>query len=229
MKNEEKLDIRTKVFLLLFTNYLLLKRVMGLYEWGIVVFLCGLLIVEKRKKGAIIYFLLFLLLYAGEHFFLESAQGEWASFLSMLSIGGRLMLPCFMVGHLILSSSVNDFLHAFRKWHVPEPVLLTTAVMLRFLPTIKESYQMIHESLILKGIYPSMWQWWLHPVQYTEYMIVPLLIHATNTAHDLTVATLTKSLHSSHHKTAYHAPRFRTVDYIVMGCVCFCIIQLEWM
>lgn len=201
---------------------------MSIYEWIIVIALVGLFITARKWKQAAIYFTIFVLMYGLDHFIMNEATGKMLSFLSMLSIGGRLMLPCFMVGSYIISTtSVHAAIQGLRKWHFPEKLLLTIAVMMRFLPTIRQSYQTIHQSLQMRGVFVSGKDIVLKPVRFFEYMLVPLLMCATRTAQDLTVAVLTKSVTSSVKKTSYKAYAMSWQDGLVLAVITLLCIAIN--
>lgn len=224
-----KLDVRTKVLLLLFTNYLLLNRVTGMLEWASVLGLAVLFMLANHTKKAIAYVTVFVVLWLLDDVVMDYTSGKALSFLSMLAIGGRIMLPCFMAGsYLLTTSSVNEMLHGLRKWHLPEAVLLTFAVMMRFLPTIKAEYIAIRQSLRLRGVFIKGWDILKRPVAFFEYVTVPLLMSASRTAQDLTIATLTKAIGSTRPRTAYCEPQWRAVDRVVTFLLVSVVIGLEW-
>lgn len=214
-----QIDIRTKIILLFFTNFLLLMRVTSIYEWIVVVFLMLLFIFSNQVQRAIIYGCIFLSLYCIDHFLIDFLTGKALSFFSMLAIGGRLMLPCFMVGSYIMTTtSTHAFIQGLRKWRISEKLLLTLAVMFRFLPTIRHDYQLICQSLRIRGIILSKKDIFLKPLCFFEYITVPLLMCATRSAQDLTVAVLTKSIGSTR-KTSYKMYHLTTNDWLIYGIV----------
>lgn len=223
-----KLDVRTKFLLLFFANYLLLNRVQGLYEWGVIAFLVGLFIASSRQKAGLIYLGIFLTMYAIETFGMDYLTGKWLSFLSVLVIGGRIMLPTFMAGaYLMSTTSISELMHGLRKWRVPEAVLLTFAVMMRFLPTIKESYRTIRQSLKLRGVFVSGWDILKRPVIFFEYVLVPLLMSASRTAQDLAIASLTKAVGAQQERTEFKRSTFGKQDVALMVLMVSVILWIE--
>lgn len=212
------LDIRTKIILLLFTNYLLLVRIQSFYEWVTVLFIAYLFVRGGQFKRARIYLIVFISLFVLEHLLMARTTGSWLSFFSMLSIGGRLMLPCFMAGSYILhTTSSHAFIQGLRLWRVPEKFLLTLAVLLRFLPMIREDYAIIQQSLRLRGIFFSPWDWLKRPVAYFEFLLVPLIMSTVRSAQDLTLASLTKAVGGQGHKTSYKDYRLGSGDWLCLS------------
>ncbi|MGY3724931.1 energy-coupling factor transport system permease protein [Granulicatella balaenopterae] len=228
MKEHYILDIRTKIILLFFANYLLLKRLGDIHEWLLVGTIATLFILAGKNKKAYSYVVVYSVMFVVDYCLLEHLNGKLASFLSMIAVGGRVMLPCFMAGSYIFSTTTErEFINGLRKWHVPEYMIIPFAVMLRFLPTIKSDYQTIRRSLAIRGIFLSMKDYLLHPARYLEYILIPLLLSATRTASDLTIATLTKGIGIKHKKTIYQDLQFKGLDYGVLVAMVLMIVEIE--
>ena len=91
---------------------------------------------------------------------------------------------------------------------VPEAVVIPCVVVIRFFPTIAEDYRQIRNAMALRGIASGGWGLVRHPAQSLEYILIPLLMNATNVAQDLSVAALTKGLGRE--------GRMTVVDWLVM-------------
>ena len=207
------LDVRTKIIMLVFVNALLLINLPSLYEWLLVLGLCSWFLSESDFKRASRYLALFSCL-----FFLEGyviLHGDTTSYLAMLAVGGRLLLPCFMIGGSILRGSVHEFIVTMRKWRVPEGLLIAAAVMIRFLPTLKADYITIRDGLKTRGLFLNNWLIIIKPLTFFEYVTVPLLMNATRTAQNLTIASMTKAVASKTPKTSYIDYRLGYADFAV--------------
>lgn len=216
-KMSVSLDIRSKILLVLFTNFLLIVRVSLLMEGLVVLVLAGIFMGSGFLRRGLIFLGVFLAFLIFELIFLETLP-SFLSLLGLFLVGGRLMLPCFMAGsYLLQTTSVHAFIHGLRKWHVPESLLLSLAVMVRFLPSIPQDYAHIRQSLRLRGLFLKPWSWLSQPVSYFEMVMVPLLMAMTRTAQDLTVATLTKSIARSGSKTSYISYALGWQDYLLYG------------
>ena len=209
------IDVRTKVLLLFFTNVLLLFHISDGYECLLMIGLGLLFLGEGDWKRAVYYVLPFLTLIILEDYFLSPEY--ISSYLALFLVGGRRFLPCFMIGGSILKSSAHEFIVAMRSWYIPEGLLIAIAVMMRFLPTIKEHYRMICDSLKMRGIFTNRWLIIRQPLTFFEYVLVPLLMNATHIAQDLTIASMTKGVASPKKKTSYVTYRLGFVDYVTYG------------
>lgn len=210
-----RVDIRLKIVLLLYANFLLLQHVSGVHEW-IFMFVCVLLFIyEGHIKKIMRYIAVFVVLYVIEMIVLDRLS-ELPPIVSVVAIGFRLLLPCFIAGSFVLATPVSYIMHGLRKWRIPENVLLAGAIMIRFLPSVKRDYQDIQQALKLRGIWFTKWEFVKSPVRYFEYVLVPLLMSAVRTAQDLTVASLTRAVGSKEKRTEYNTSTFGWIEYSVL-------------
>ena len=225
--NAVTIDVRTKIILLFFTNILLLLHISDGYECLLMIGLGLLFFLEGDRKRALYYVIPFLALIVLEDYLLSPEYVT--SYIALFLVGGRRFLPCFMIGGSILKGSVHEFIVTMRTWHMPEGLLIAIAVMMRFLPMIKEHYRMICDSLKIRGIFTSRWMIIRHPLMFFEYILVPLLMNATRIAQDLTIASMTKGVASQNRKTSYMTYRFGLVDYAAYGfMVIFVLALIMW-
>ena len=222
--NAVTIDVRTKIILLFFTNILLLLHISDGYECLLMIGLGLLFFLEGDRKRALYYVIPFLALIVLEDYLLSPEYVT--SYIALFLVGGRRFLPCFMIGGSILKGSVHEFIVTMRTWHMPEGLLIAIAVMMRFLPMIKEHYRMICDSLKIRVIFTSRWMIIRHPLMFFEYILVPLLMNATRIAQDLTIASMTKGVASQNRKTSYMTYRFGLVDYAAYGFMVIFVLAL---
>lgn len=223
------LDVRTKILVLCFANYLLLARVKDYHEWLFVGYLVLLFYLAKRLKKGVIYLVIFAILYSIDTFLWRYTTGDISSLLSMMSIGFRMMLPCFMAGSYLFSTTrASQLIAGLRKWHVPEQILLTFAVMFRFLPSIMQDYKAIQQSLKIRGIFLTVKDSICHPIAYFEYVTVPLIMSTSRTAQELTVAAMIKSVDKQHVKTIYKNTSFTMIDWLSWLYMIANVCMIEW-
>ncbi|MGT2933841.1 energy-coupling factor transporter transmembrane component T family protein [Streptococcus catagoni] len=189
------LDVRTKLLLLVLANLTFLFRITDWLEVMIIsVFIVVLYLLGKRKS-ALNYALAFVLLSIIAELPLEFLPDYLFRVLSLLIVAAKLFLPtCLAATILLRTTSVYELVHGLRKWHFPEMLLLTFAVMMRFLPQIKEEAEVIQQSLKLRGIFLRKRDMIRHPKLYLEYLLVPLLMSLLRSSQELTLSTLTKGL-----------------------------------
>jgi energy-coupling factor transporter transmembrane protein EcfT len=115
--------------------------------------------------------------------------------LSFLTNGLRLLMPCIIAGtYALKTTAVSEWIAALKKWHVPNWLLIPIAIIARFFPVIHENYQHIRKAMAFRGIGTNFWGLAKHPVQTLEFILIPLLMNATQISEDLTISALTKGL-----------------------------------
>ncbi|KHD46334.1 energy-coupling factor transporter transmembrane component T family protein [Streptococcus hongkongensis] len=208
------LDVRTKMLLLLLANVTLLSRTQGWQEMMIVMVFILILYLLGKKLLAKHYFLAFLFLLALDKLPLEVLPNYLFHLLSLILVLAKFLLPtCLAATILLRTSSVYELVHGLRKWHFPEVLLLTFAVMMRFLPQIKIEATTIQAALKLRGILLRKADLFRHPKRYFEYFLVPLMMSLLRSSQDLTLATLTKGLAIKMRATECFQSRLTILDW----------------
>ena len=210
------LDPRAKLYLLLVANLMLFFHV-GLATQIVMVVLFLLpLLAAARWRTALNFGVTYAVLTALG--MLDPMPWDCrGACVSALAVGVTMMLPCFITGaYTFTTTSASAFICAMRRMRVPEAVVIPCVVVIRFFPTIAEDYRQIRNAMALRGIASGGWGLVRHPAQSLEYILIPLLMNATNVAQDLSVAALTKGLGREGEHTSRTLIRMTVVDWLVM-------------
>lgn len=191
-----RIDPRAKLHLLVLANLMLFFHVGTAAEavstslFLLLFFLSGR--VRSGLRLSVIYFgLLALELWVVP----RAGEGILTNFLSLLSVGIRMMLPCIITGAYAFSTTtMGELTSALRRMHIPESIIIPCAVVVRFFPTVREDYHQIRDAMALRGIAEGKLALLRHPMQSLEYILMPLLMNGNNVAQDLSVAALTKGI-----------------------------------
>jgi energy-coupling factor transporter transmembrane protein EcfT len=191
-----RMDPRAKLYLLVLANLMLFFHVGTAAEavntslFLLLFFLSGR--VRSGLRLSVVYFgLLALELWAVP----QAGEGVLTNFLSLLSVGIRMMLPCIITGAYAFSTTtMGELTSALRRMHIPESIIIPCAVVVRFFPTVREDYHQIRDAMALRGIAEGKLALLRHPMQSLEYILMPLLMNGNNVAQDLSVAALTKGI-----------------------------------
>ena len=189
------LDPRAKLYLILLANMMLFFHANRTTE----ILMVGLFLIPLGVAGKGKTMLRFLLVYsvmlAADIWLIPIASGFWLNFVSLLSVGIRMMLPCIITGaYAFTTTTVGEFVCALRRMHIPESVVIPCMVVIRYFPTIKEDYLQIRNAMALRGITEGGMGFFRHPARTLEYVLIPLLMNSNNVAQDLSVAALTKGI-----------------------------------
>ncbi|UNC93093.1 energy-coupling factor transporter transmembrane component T family protein [Candidatus Contubernalis alkaliaceticus] len=122
-------------------------------------------------------------------------------------------IPIIMLGSWIASTvKVNEFIAAMEQMRLPRPVILPLAVMLRFLPTVKEELGYIRDTMKMRNIELSLKGILFHPLKTMEHILVPLLMRSVKEADELSAAALTRGVDGDNKRTTLRDVRILFVD-----------------
>ena len=137
---------------------------------------------------------------------------------SFIFNGFRLLLPGIIAGtYAIKTTTVSEWIATFKKLHFPNWLLIPIAVMLRFFPAVREDYHHIRKAMAFRGIGTSPIDLIKQPVKTIEYILIPLLMNATQVAEDLTVSALTKGLSIPGRHTSIVELEWTMMDWLLLG------------
>ena len=219
MKNKELyLDARTKIFLLLTMNIILLNTNAGIllpYMQFIVGFLPFVMFLTVRRykiAGG------YLAIYLMSHFFMECVlvhtKGMITILLGFFASMGTRFIPGGMLGaYFFYSTKVNEFVAAMERMHISQKVIIPISVMFRFFPTVKEEAQGISEAMRMRKLGFSYFL--LKPVEILEYRLVPLIISVVNIGEEMSASALTRCLGQEKDRTNISRCGFGIADYIL--------------
>ena len=188
-------------------------------EWESVwiIFICIFGVINGKMKQSILYGCLYFLSYVGWNVFLQSDSGvSHAVVLAWLGLVFKLFPCCMMSGILIRTTQINEFLTAMSQSHVPKQVIIPMAVLFRYMPTLKEDWGYIKDAMILRGVKPSFTGLMKAPMMTVECLYVPLLITASRTADELSIAAVTRGIENPELRSSIRELRFRSYDYIAL-------------
>ena len=193
-----RLDIRTKIFILVIANILMFK--MMTVPVHLIVALCFSIYlgISSNFKRMSRFFGIYLFFTAYEVFFAHTV--------TLQVIDSFLLLTALML---------------------PKKMIIVLAVLYRFFPVLLTDYKLIKNSLRMKGIGVSRGYYLLHPIKFFEYVFVPYVIISTNIANELSVSCLCRGIDNEEKPSSYIELKFNKIDYLTMVIVAsaFCYIM----
>lgn len=212
-----RLDPRSKLYLLILSNLTLFLHVSLTTEIILVALLLSLFFLSGKNKSGLRMTAIYALLVGIDLFIIPIADGVLLNFLSMLSVGIRMMLPCIIAGAYTFSTTtVGEMVCGLRKLKVPEFIIIPCVTVVRFFPTIAEDYRQIRNAMAFRGIATGNGALLSHPAQSLEYILMPLLMNSNNVAQDLSVAAMTKGISLSGKHTSMIELRMTLPDWAYM-------------
>ncbi len=165
--------------------------------------------------GLMVYAVLFLLTKAA------LAGGETTLQTTLIAFLGLFhkVYPCgFLAGIVIATTKVSEFLSAMHQIRAPQSLTIPLAVMLRYLPTIREDWRFIKDAMRLRDVSPSLKGLLTQPVMTAECLYVPLMMSASRAADELSIASVTRGIENPAPRTCLTQIRFGLVDLLTVFC-----------
>lgn len=139
-------------------------------------------------------------------------------------------IPVIMLGSWLASTiKVNEFMAALEQMRLPKPVIIPLAVLLRFLPTVKEELGYISDTMKMRNIELSCRGILLNPVRTMEYILVPLLMRSVKVADELSAAALTRGIDSENRRTSLREVRILPSDGIIAAGFILLVLSLWYL
>ncbi|MDO4753552.1 MAG: energy-coupling factor transporter transmembrane component T [Bacillota bacterium] len=207
-------DPRTKLFLLLIIVTAAMTAPALTYTLGLVMLIAAFALLCGKVRTCLsvllgygIFYLLTLLVLDMPP---STLQATLIAFFALL----HKVYPCsIFAGIMISTTKVGAFLTAMNRMHVPRKLVIPLAVMLRYLPAIREDRRFIKDAMRLRGISGG---FFAHPVRTVECIYVPMMMAASKTADELSIASVTRGIENPAPRTGLDRIRFRIRDFLIL-------------
>lgn len=208
-----RLDPRTKLLLILLCVLCSMAAPALLYELylilliGILGFCCG------KWSYTVKMILFYVLIYLFTMWAMESMSGNLRTmFVAFLGLFHK-VYPCSMLSGIVLTTTkVGEFLSAMNRIHAPGKLVIPLAVMLRYIPTIREDWHYIKDAMRMRDVSPSLKGLVLHPAMTVDCIYVPLMMAASKAADELSIASVTRGIENPKPRTSLIQVRFGAAD-----------------
>ncbi|MGI5089893.1 energy-coupling factor transporter transmembrane protein EcfT [Treponema sp. OMZ 305] len=167
------------------------------------------------------YALLFAGLFVYYQFIFHSAiQGFHSAVFSVIGVFSFIVqriIPFMLLGTVIQKQkNISEITTALERMHLPKGIILSIAVMFRYVPSIKDDLFIIIDAMKLKGLYTSKRAALIHPIRTMEFVLVPMLFKSLKTAEELSCTALVKGIENTGKKTSYFDVRLRVADVVFL-------------
>lgn len=187
------------------------------YELMLVSIIALFSIINNKIKfafgGLLIYLLVFIVSVLTVKYGSNTVRSLVMPFLGLV----HKVYPVCMLSTLILSTTkVGEFLSAMSYARISKKITIPLAVMLRYIPTVREDWMYIKDSMCLRGISPSFVGFIKNPALTIECIYSPMIIMASKAADELTIASITRGIESPKKRTSIIEIRFDIQDIIAL-------------
>lgn len=210
-------DPRTKIILLLSIGVLTFMNVPSWFTAAAFILVALLMVGEGQGRTAVAFSLVFFMMLALDTLFASRISGPLGPLFLTLVRMPRLVMPILMASSLLIkTTTVSEFIAAFRKWRVPETIVIPFSVMFRFIPTIKEEWQSINNAMRFRGIGFTAKNVVTKPMTTLEYVLVPLLMSSATISDELAAASLSRGLDVGGERTSLTEVRLGLLDVVLI-------------
>ena len=156
--------------------------------------------------------------------------GTWRTmFVAFLGLVHKVYACGMLAGLVISTTKVGEFLSAMARLHVPKKLTIPIAVMLRYLPTIREDWHFIKDAMRLRDVSPTLAGFLKAPAMTVNCIYVPLLTAASKAADELSIAAVTRGIENPKPRTCLMKIRMRAADFLAMALfLAFFIAEIIW-
>jgi len=224
------LDPRTKLFLILLC---VLSAVFApdLYFQFALVTLIGLLAAVNGKwRYALRGIFAYALICVFTVWCIGALSGTWRTmFVAFLGLVHKVYACGMLAGLVISTTKVGEFLSAMAHLHIPQKLTIPIAVMLRYLPTIREDWHYIKDAMRLRDVSPTLWGFLKAPAMTVGCIYVPLLTAASKAADELSIASVTRGIENPKPRTCLVKIQMLTADWLTMALLAaFLAAEIVW-
>ena len=210
-------DPRTKLFLVLLCVFCVMLAPDIFFQF-VLVCLIGLLAALCGKWRQAIYGILtYALICLFTAWCMKAVSGVWQTmFVAFLGLVHKVYACGMMAGLVISTTKVGEFLSAMARLHCPKKLTIPIAVMLRYLPAIREDWHYIKDAMRLRDVSPTLISFLKAPAMTVNCIYVPMLTAASKTADELSIASVTRGIENPKPRTCLGEIRMRVADWAVM-------------
>lgn len=128
------------------------------------------------------------------------------------------LAPGLFLGYVaVISIQVGELMSALDQLRVPRQVVIPAAVVLRFIPTVKEEFASVAGAMSARGITLRR----VGPLAWVEYRLIPLMISTVKSGEELAQAALVRGLGRPGATEHICVVRFRLIDFVILALTAF--------
>lgn len=212
-----RFDPRTKILILVEMNIILFMGHSLIYETCVLLFCSSILLVGGQGRSALKFVVVFAVFIMVQYVSLPYTDAFFVSLVYFIVVAVRKFFPCLMLGKwMIAATDVSEFVAAMWKVGLPKDAIVTTSVVFRCFPTIKEEWEAIQCAMKMRGIEFGLKHMVTMPVKAMEHLFVPLFISVLNISDELAAAALCRGLDNPGRHTCMLQIRFRWYDILLL-------------
>lgn len=208
------IDPRTKLFMLLMSVLSAAMAPSLEYECILILLIAGYGMVCGKIRYSLMMTAIYGIIYYLTSAVLQLQGGIQVMLIAFFSLVHK-VYPCGVLSGILLSTTrIGEFLTAMNHSHVSKKVVIPIAVMLRYAPTIREDWRSIKDAMRMRDVSPSLKSFITQPAMTLESVYVPLMMAASKTSDELTIAAVTRGIENPKTRTSLVSIGFGISDVI---------------
>ena len=136
----------------------------------------------------------------------------------------KFVIAVMMIEFLKRKTSMPYVISAMQTMKFPNAVAIPFIVILRYMPTLREDYGYLKDSLKIRGIRTSGIEFFIHPICSLEFMIVLILFRSIRVAEELSTSVLLRGIENYKNRTNIYPLKFTKID---VGYALFTVIAVS--
>ncbi len=198
----------------------------------ILLLICNIyLITSKAYRECVLYSVIYIII-AGLMFYIYHIPNTTLA-LTIVSISyfvQKFVIAVMMIEFLKRKTSMPYVISAMQTMKFPNAVAIPFIVILRYMPTLREDYGYLKDSLKIRGIKTSGIEFFIHPIRSLEFMIVPILFRSIRVAEELSTSVLLRGIENYKNRTNIYPLKFTKIDagyalFTVIAVSMLCYLQ----
>lgn len=198
----------------------------------ILLLICNIyLITSKAYRECVLYSVIYIII-AGLMFYTYHIPNTTLA-LTIVSISyfvQKFVIAVMMIEFLKRKTSMPYVISAMQTMKFPNAVAIPFIVILRYMPTLREDYGYLKDSLKIRGIRTSGIEFFIHPIRSLEFMIVPILFRSIRVAEELSTSVLLRGIENYKNRTNIYPLKFTKIDagyalFTVIAVSMLCYLQ----
>lgn len=224
------LDPRTKLCLILLCVLSAMFAPNLQFQFALVALIGLLAALSGKWRYALRGILAYTLICAFTVWCMGVLTGTWRTmFVAFLGLVHKVYACGMLAGLVIATTKVGEFLSAMARLHVPKKLTIPIAVMLRYLPTIREDWHYIKDAMRLRDVSPTFFGFLKTPAMTVNCIYVPLLTAASKAADELSIASVTRGIENPKPRTCLVKIQMRAADLLTMALfTVFLAAEIVW-
>ena len=133
----------------------------------------------------------------------------------------------FMGIWMVKSLKLGDLVTSLEHMHIPKGMTIAIAVAFRYLPTVRNEFHHISNTMKMRGVGLTIKNIVLHPIRSIEYVLVPLVLRSLTIADELSASAMTRGLDLKINRISYREVKLTLMD-VVLAMLVFVLLAASW-